>query len=249
MMVIFLGNEEFSELDGKKLINIEEELIHYLKNVLRIRKKEKLIICDKNNTPNNYQYYYCKFNKFEKNKIEVSILEKKEEKKNFPLIDMLIVPLKSRYFEDSIEHICQLPINSIFLIKSKFISTDFKKTTEKIDRLRKISYWNSIYIRKPFITKIDFFDIKLSELLTTINYDRFILFDPRTDQEINCGLDLKGKKICLIIGPEGGWSKEEIEFFQKQKNTLILKFKNIDFGIKAEIAPIVAISQILLISS
>ncbi|MCS6955826.1 MAG: RsmE family RNA methyltransferase [Candidatus Calescibacterium sp.] len=247
-MVIFVENEVIDNIAiGENIIETDSEIIHYLLNVLRIKKGEKIILNSINNTVNNYKQVIAEFEKIiDKNKIKTKVITIGKFNIDFPLIDVFIVPLKSRYFEDSIEHISQLPINSIFLIKSKFISTSFQEIHKKIERLKKIIYWNTIYVKKHFLTNIKFLDQKLEDILKILSkkYTKIIIFDNRTNQEINIDiLNIRIENIALMIGPEGGWAKEEINLFTQYGQ--ILKFKNINIGLKAEIAPIVGISQLL----
>ncbi|MCS7244256.1 MAG: RsmE family RNA methyltransferase [Candidatus Calescibacterium sp.] len=247
-MMIFVSSEVIDNIEiGENTIESDSEIIHYLFNVLRIKRGEKIILNSIDNTVNNYKQAIAEFEKIiDKNKIKTRVITVGRFNIEFPVIDVFIVPLKSRYFEDSIEHISQLPINSIFLIKSKFISTNFQEIHKKIERLKKIIYWNTIYVRKHFLTNIKFLDQKLEDTLKVLSkkYAKIIAFDHRTNQEINADI-LSGRieKMALMIGPEGGWAKEEIDLFTQYGQ--VLKFKNIDVGLKAEIAPLVGISQIL----
>lgn len=245
-MVIFLEESIFRGITtGSTVIELDSEIMHYLIHVLRIGKGEKIIINSKENRVNRYEFFISYFDRaLDKFRVRLNIEEKKYIQKNFPIIDIFVVPLKSRYFEDSIEYISQLPINSIFLMRSKFIAVKFEEVYRKIERLRKIIYWNSIYVRKHFITEIQYIDKKLENIVEELlkEYEKVIVFDPRAESEFGNSLG-NPQKIAMLVGPEGGWSKEELEIFKHKFQ--IYKFKNIDIAVKAEIAPVIGVSQLL----
>jgi len=238
-MVIFHNITELKE--GKNKINIDKELLHYFKNVLRLQKKSRIIINSLNNTIKKYSYFIGELISFGSNYCEVNLIQKETVEKEFPLIDIFLVPLKSRYFQTAIEYITQMPINSINLIKSKFIATNFQEVTKKTKKIEKIIYWNTIYVKKHYIPTLKVVENLEEELK---NYPKVVVFDHQIDKRISfesCYYD----RIAIMIGPEGGWAKEEIEKFQALNNTSIYRFKNIDTAVKAELAAVIAITQIL----
>lgn len=249
-MVIYLDQENFNQIQpGTKILELNNELIHYFKKVLRIKKGEKILINSYQNTLTNYQYFIANFEKFQySNQIVLNIKEKFIKQENFPIIDLFIVPLKSKYFYDLIENVSQLPINSIILIKSKFIAVNYEEISKKIQRLEKIIFWNSIYVKKHYITSIQALNKTISEILKNETflktYDKVIIFDHITENKIDSIFFRDNpKRIAVMIGPEGGWDRKELENLCNK--IFVFKFKNIDIALKAQNAAIVGISQLL----
>src|SRR3989339_785768 len=60
-------------IEERKIFITDKNLIHQLRNVLRIKDNEKIIFLD-----NNGFEYLCKIIKYEKNSVEAEIVEKKE---------------------------------------------------------------------------------------------------------------------------------------------------------------------------
>ena len=86
----------------------------------------------------------------------------------------------------------------------------------------------------------------LEEVLTK-NFDKIILFAERsTDQTLKQYLKnnpiIKGEKILVIIGPEGGFSDREFEYF-KGKNIPHITLGNLI--LKADTAVITALGDII----
>lgn len=248
-MIIFANQEIFENLQiGTNLLELPPESIHYLKNVIRLKYGDKIIINSKSNNVNQKKFYTAKLLRFlGKNSVELSIEKMENQQKNLPIIDVFIVPLKSRYIDNSIEYLTYLPINSIYFINSINISTNFKELITKKERFEKIIFWNSIYSKKHYLINIDFIYQKLSELMDQIisKYEKIIVFDNLTENEIK---KIEQKRIAVFIGPEGGWNPKEIQIFQNH-NVDIFKFKHIDWPVKAQIAHIIGISQLLILTS
>jgi len=246
-MVIFLNDLLFNQLDlGINKIHLDKDLLHYFKNVLRLEKKSKIIINSENNTINNYTYFIGELENYFSNYLELNLIHKETVNNSFPLIDVFIVPLKSRYFQTAIENLTQLPINSINLIKSKFIATNFQEIAHKTKKIEKIIYWNSIYVKKYYLPKLNVIQNKTIEDLRDIlkKYPQVIVYDHQTEERIN----LKSKyydSIAVMIGPEGGWAEEEIQKLKTFDNLSVFRFKNIDTAVKAEVAVVIGISQLL----
>lgn len=246
--VIFLNKNQFNKLTiGKNEIELDKDLLHYFKNVLRLRKNEKIIINNEENQLNYYTYFESYIIDFQKNSIILDITQKFEKSQNFLLIDVFIVPTKSKYFHNLIENLTQLPINKIFLIKSKYLIANFNEILKKEEKLKKIIYWNSIYVKKHYLIDLEILNISIENLLKgdfVKEYEKVIIFDHITENRLSSDF-LNGVKnrICVMIGPEGGWAREEIA--EIPPHALICKFKNIDIALKSELASAVGISQLL----
>lgn len=137
----------------------------------------------------------------------------------------------------------ELGVHTITPILTK--RTIIKITADKI--INKTMHWQSIAIAAcaqcgrnivPIINNVLSFDdfIKIDRQ-SAENHNKFIL-SPNTNTKSNININMQ-QEIIIIIGPEGGFSLEELDL-AKQKN-----FRQLTFGpriLRTETAPIVALS-------
>ncbi len=125
-----------------------------------------------------------------------------------------------------------------------------KRTIKKIsnDKSKKILHWQSIATAAcaqcgrnivPTINQIMYFDDFITINQSVDMSQKFILSPAPSASIVTNNYDFSAKKIMLIIGPEGGFSDEELKFASRQK------FVPLTFGprtLRTETAAITAIS-------
>ena len=150
-------------------------------------------------------------------------------------IHVAISPLKnSSRFEWFVEKATELGINQITPIISEFT----EKKNVNIERLERIiisSMKQSNQCYKPIINDVDNYLNFISK-----NTDEKIMANMKTDNKLDKGF-IKSNNICLMIGPEGGFSDKEIGEAKKNNITEITLGKN---RLRSETAAIYAISAI-----
>mgnify|MGYP001261144140 CR=1 FL=1 len=193
-------------------LNIDDDKLHHLINVLRVKNNSPIKIS--NGEGSMY------FGKFKDNKVEIA--SKKVYKRGKP-INLFIPPIQDKTrFRFMIEKLGELNVNSITVGP-----TDY---SQKINiKSEKIFNWLVSSIEQsgsPFIP--DF------ETCDEIDFKKF-----------NHALDITGQNLKdnlsytnIAIGPEGGWSEDELDKFSYTSTIN-------EFTFRTETAAIVAVSLMI----
>ncbi|WP_338817002.1 RsmE family RNA methyltransferase [Parvimonas micra] len=200
-----------SILDGK--VKIYGDDYNHIKKVLRIAEDEKIEvvvlgelyignieICDKYISVYNLE----KISENTESKIKIHLLQclAKGEK-----IDLIV------------QKAVELGVYDITLVNSKrcIVKFDEKKESKKIERLQKISYEASKQSKRLIVPKIN----ELIQIKDIINFvgDNYLLVAYEEDKNISLRdviikikTENSGKDIFILIGSEGGFEREEVEF-------------------------------------
>ena len=196
-----------------KSIEISSNKLHHLKNVLRIKDYENV------NISNGVGELLL--GRFVKDHVEINS-QKKYSRKNEISIFVPYLREKNR-FRFMIEKLVELNVYRLFIGKTQ------NTQNTKLD-IEKIHNWAISAVEQsgtPFFPKI--------EITDSINYTIFnSCFDISGDT-----LDKEKTNInAFAIGPEGGWTDEELSNFQ-------YKYKISDFSLRTETAAISAVSLIM----
>ena len=140
-------------------------------------------------------------------KVKIKSIEKFES--SIHSIHIAISPLKNTSrFEWFVEKATELGINKITPLICKY-SEKKKVNMDRLDRILISSVKQSNQFFKPIINSIkDFEDFIIN------NEDEKLMANLKTSNKIN-GQLFTQKNICLMIGPEGGFSNQEIELAKK----------------------------------
>ena len=200
-----------SILDGK--VKIYGDDYNHIKKVLRIAEDEKIEvvvlgelyignieICDK----------YISVYNLEK------ISENTESKIRIHLLQCLA---KGEKMDLIVQKAVELGVYDITLVNSKrcIVKFDEKKESKKIERLQKISYEASKQSKRLIVPKIN----ELIQIKDIINFvgDNYLLVAYEEDKNISLRdvimkikTENSGKDIFILIGSEGGFEREEVEF-------------------------------------
>ena len=157
--------------------------------------------------------------------------------------------IRVQNFEWALIKCNELMVETIIPFFSKYtISTGReKRIIDKIDRFKKLVIESSRQCGRNYLLYIK--NLRgFSELLSEDDYDFKILLDVGGKKGFYSFLNSKreelfGKKILCLIGPEGGWSVDEIEM-AKKKNFLHIKFGN--SILKSETAAVAVASSFYL---
>lgn len=193
-------------------INLEKKKNHYILNVLRIKLGNIIKIFNNTNI-----VYIGKIINIKKN-ISVKIIdEKKVYQKNNINIHLGQMISKKEKMNFTIEKSVELGVNSITPIISEKSSTPFVNKNIK----KKIKYWKNIIISACSQSG--------RNILPTLNLPKkiseFNNLIPKKTIKIVCYQNAKKKikniknkgikNFCIIIGSEKGFSKNEIEYMNK----------------------------------
>ena len=228
----FIGN--FNLEIGRAKIQ-DAEMWHKAKNVLRLNISEKIILSDGKN-----QEAMSKIVGFGKNLVEVEVLEINENKNESSVYGILYCSiLKRENFEWVVQKATECGIKEIVPV----VSARTVKFGIKEDRFRKIileageqsGRGELPILREP---------LKFNEALKNAGQNDLNLFFemnyPVLSQADFSGLE--SKRAGIFIGPEGGWSPQELDAI-KLKAGADKKFKLAGLGkltLRAETAAVVA---------
>ncbi len=220
-------------LDNKLII--ENEKFHYLKNVIRIKKGDKLLLF---NTLSKGLYVVEEVNKrnIEVNKIKDLIL--REERNNIALAVGL---LKKDNTELVIQKAVELGVKEINLVK---FQNNVVKVDDKVEK--KIKRYNDIAIsaceqsKRNSLCNVNY--INSIKNISFSEYDQvYLLYEQ--EEAINSLYkeihnDNKDDRILLIVGPEGGFDNKEISYFKENNIKFVSLGDNI---LRAETAAIMSV--------
>ena len=229
-MNLFFSN--FSQTDNEIVVN-ENDSRHILKSY------RKGIGDMLNFTNGNGLLAECKI--IEKGKkIKVKIVKISKNKPNKVSIHIAISPLKNpSRFEWFVEKATEIGIKEITPIITKY-SEKKKVNHERLERISISSLKQSNQLFKPTINSTE----KFSDFIKN-NSDQKIMANLKT-KNILAKESIKSNQICLVIGPEGGFSDDEI---QEAKNN---KITEISFGenrLRSETAAIYGLSILKSLTS
>ena len=215
------------KLDINKTISLNEDIVFHLSKVLRNSEKEFRLV-DINgdvylaNLNGNIATIFDKIN--ENNELVCNTTA-------------LICLIKQDKFEMILQKLCELGINKIIPVNSAY-SQDLIFTENRVTRFNKIIKEACEQSHRNFLpileNPVNFEDV--------IKYKSDLNIVPYEKSSSKCLDSLKSNSISFIIGPEGGFKKEEVEYLIKNN------FKEISLGkriLRAETAAISMMSYIL----
>ena len=227
MISVIISEENILE---NKIIIDEKGDVNHLKNVFRVKIDEKVRAVD------GEKEYLCRVAELDKKSVTLVIDEIFEDRFSTKVkIDAAIGILKNDKMDLTIQKLTEIGINKIIPLSTK---RGVAKVSEKKDK------WDLIVREalkqcqgvKPLIidevTKIE--NLKLSE------YDLVIV--PYECEEEHTLKNLLSKqkqdieKVLYVIGPEGGFDIEEIEYLKQKGANIVTLGKRI---LRAETASIV----------
>lgn len=205
----FIGNFDFSN----KIIEImNTQLVHQIARVLKLKIGEKIILSDGAGTEASGVIINIKVNK-----VAVQIENIKKELKNNDGKTLYLAILKRENFELAVQKATEIGIDRIVpIITARTIKTGLKR-----ERLKKIIHEASEQSGRttvPILSEIISFD----EALKQVNENTAILFDISGVTSFNSNL----KSLICFVGPEGGFTKDEIVRARSAELSIVSLGKN-----------------------
>ncbi len=218
----FFVDEENIKLDGEN-INVIGNEVHHI-NVLRHKVGDIIKINE----------YDVEITDISQNEINGKILGKDIENQ---LSKYKLTLYQSYIKSDKMEYVVQkaieLGVNNIvpFLSKNCVVKLDEKDKLKKSQRLNKISLEASKQCGRPDIVKVeDVLNISSIDFIDSLNKNDYnILAYEKSNNSLKQAMNsiLKGSKstgkmisIGVIIGPEGGFDKSDIDILNKANNMI-----------------------------
>lgn len=208
------------------IIRIEGTDVNHIKNVLRKKVGDEIIIC---NSDKEYTYL-CDITKIEKESIECKIVRGLEDfKSNIKVTIMQGLPKKDKMdlvIQKSVELGCYdiQPVD----MERCIVKYDEKDKKKKIERWQKVSEVAAKQCDRNFIPKVNNI-MKLKNICNLLSEYDIVILAYEKEEKIKLKEALKmikekyGEneiKIAVIIGPEGGISLKEVEMIKENDNVV-----------------------------
>ncbi len=177
--------------------------VNHISRVLRMREGDEIKICDKEGTD-----YFCEIETIEKDSVSCKILDK-ETCPAEPGVKVTLyqcIP-KSGKMDSIIQKAVELGVYEIVPVLSKRCVAK----GEKGDRWQKISYEAAKQCGRGIIPKVHS-AVSFTEAAKSLSEKELALFpyEEATDGSLR-NIPTEVKSVGIIIGPEGGFDKSEVE--------------------------------------
>lgn len=233
-------------IDSKNIANNEiiindSENYRHIARALRARVGEKLLLIDEKQTQ-----YETKIIEINSNEIVCEIKKSYISKRDLEF-DLYLAqsPLRSDAQLTIMEKATELGVRGIYPIITDNCVLNKSVLEKKLEKWQKTMYEASKQCERAKIPTC--FDPTSLEKVLELKFDKILLLAERST-EISLKQYLaknpikKGDKVLAIIGPEGGFSQAEFDYF-KEKNLPLISLG--DLILKAETAVIVTLGDII----
>jgi len=236
---------KINQIENKK-ITINNDDVNHIKNVLRLNIGEKIEISNSDTE----ESFVCKIVNFKNNTVICEIIEKINELSETSIHLHVLQGLpKSDKMELIIQKCTELGVKEFTPVNLNrcIVKLNGKDEQKKIERWQKISEVAAKQSKRNIIPKVNSV-IKLEKIIELIKeYDIILVaFEEEKDNKIKKELQKVNKKenlkIAILIGPEGGLEKEEIEDLKQAGAKIVTLGNRI---LRTETAPIVMSSIIM----
>ncbi len=212
--MLFNENYFFSSkfLDGQATLD-QEESFHIVK-VLRLSKGDHIVV-----TNGTGSLFLCQIDKIIDGMVSVSVKDSiPSDVEATPVLSIAIGYNKRTVLEKVVEQCAQLPIKSIIPMSTKngvhppISSNEKKRLLEKLKTATKQS-------KRSFITELEEERSFNSVLDETVKYGYSAIFEKTEKYENNSHNRTQiatAASILLLVGPEGGFSVQEIELAKEK---------------------------------
>ncbi len=237
MQKYFISNDEL------KNNHITTDDVNHIKNVMRFKQGDEIIVSDEENE------FLVKLTSLDKKEVQFErVLELENDNELAFDVDIYQGYPKGDKMEDIIKHGTELGATSIFptIMKRSIVKLDSAKAEAKALRLKRIAKEAAEQSNRKKITNIgielDLKKIDFSE------YDVKILAYEETAKQKDISnfkslvKNIKANdKVCVVVGPEGGLDIDEVTYLESKGFVLCALGKRI---LRTETAALYALSAI-----
>lgn len=235
----FIKSNQIS--DNKISITDKENYIH-IARALRARAGESLLLIDENQV--QYETTILQITNSE----ILAEIDKSYPSKRFLDFELYLAqsPLRSDAQGLLVEKATELGVSGIYPILTDNCAVNKSVAEKKVPKWQKIMYEASKQCERAVVPEC--FEVSTIEKVITENhFDKIIVFCERiADKTIRDSFRenpiKKAEKVLVIIGPEGGFSQKEFDYFAKS-NFEMLTLGNLI--LKADTAVVVALGNII----
>ncbi|ADR19162.1 RsmE family RNA methyltransferase [Calditerrivibrio nitroreducens] len=201
-------------------IEIDEDMYHHIKNVLRTKIGDKFIFINDSEV-GEYQFYFG---------MKRSGIFTLNNKKSHEILDyklnVYLGILQREYFDTVMEKLGEIGVTNVIpVITKRSIQTVNNNTVE---RIKKLLIKGALQAEHDFLPSLDAV-LNISEI--TPNTDNnFLLYERKESKN---RMEIGSKSVSLVIGPEGGFEEDEIELLSDKGFVPVSPIKGV---LKAETA-------------
>lgn len=232
-----------SACGGSHIYLDDKDDINHITNVLRMKKGDELIVSD------TFEWEYkCEIEEIEKQIITLKITDK-QRFANDPEIKVTLfqgVPKGSK-LDDVVRKTTEMGIAGIVpVFMDRSVVKDKGKYSKKVDRLRSIAKEASKQCQRGSIPDVSD-SMSFDEMISSLSGFDLIVFPYENEEEITIKdalrpLDQKPVNAAVIIGPEGGFSDDEVCTIKKTNAHIVTLGRTI---LRTETAGIVALAMMM----
>lgn len=228
-------NRYFLKFNGETPL-FSKEQIHHIRVVLRSKIGEKIQLVDLD-TSAVFTYEIISFTPF-----DVKIVEKVENIiKNIPIIRLLYVLPKGDKLDLVVQKATEIGVDEIVLLTSErcIVKLDEQKASKRLVRYLDIALEASQQSKRTTIPKIS--GVFPLSSLVKLEGTKLIAYENENNNYLLNKIDEKSGIINILVGPEGGFSSNEVN------NLVANGFISVSLGdniLRSETAAIVSVALI-----
>lgn len=225
-----------SQINNGFIELLDQEAKHASK-VMRAREGDTLTVVDGEGSR-----YQGIVRRITKKSVQLEIVDQQKSPRTKPelILGMGIIKKRDR-LEFAVEKAIELGASRVCLFRSEHTI----KENVRMDRLESIAVSAMKQSLQSYLCSVDLY-YSLDEMLNTVTADSVLVAHEKVEQSegnINFAEVDKSDKTFLLVGPEGGFSSEEIEIFLDREAKVVSLGKN---RLRTETAVVAFLSQFLL---
>lgn len=220
----------------------DKDNYQHIAKSLRARVGESLLLIDENQIQ-----YETTINEITNSKI-FTIIDKFYPSKRFLDFELYLAqsPLRSDAQSLIIEKATELGVNGVYPVMTDNCALNKSVVEKKVPKWQRIMYESSKQCERAVVPTC-FDSISLDKLLSENKFDKVIVFCERiADKTIRDSFEIspikKGDKVLVIIGPEGGFTQNEFNYFKSENLEMVTLG---DLILRAETAVVVGLGNII----
>jgi 16S rRNA (uracil1498-N3)-methyltransferase len=196
------------KLEGKQKLTItRKDLIHQWKNVFRLQSGDKVILLD--HTGYEFSFKICSISNKD---VDIELIDVTQNNNvSHREIWLFASLIKKDNFEWILEKGTELGISHFVPI----LSERSEKKGLNIERAKKIIKEAAEQSGRATLPELHDI-VSLEDAVSSQNSIHLVCFSPTGEKFEMKNFD-QFKKLGFFIGPEGGWSEKELEFFKEKK--------------------------------
>lgn len=193
------------KIEGDSFSITDKDIVHQITRVLKLTRGEKIELFDGNGTS-----FCATLTSLSKNEISLQLDEKKVSQRPKKHVALFFALLKKENTEYAIEKAVEVGVSDIIPITT----SRTVKTGIKVERINSIIKEATEQSGRTYLPKLfEIMSFKDALLYAQEHFSRVVVFDPHGTTFLNG----KEESVALFVGPEGGFTQEELLHAQSSK--------------------------------